>query len=105
MARRPRVYELSFQCPRGLSGAPLLLKGNDPSIVGLIISNIVTEIQVSSVKEVITEETENQQTTTTTERYESLHLGIAVQSNSLVNFDSRILGCSLHNHLANNGLF
>lgn len=96
LTAKPRIYELSFQCPRGLSGAPLLRKN---SIVGMIIGNRTTQMLVFSDKEILAEGGKE----TIVERYESLQLGMALQSASVININSRILG-TIRNHLVNNGL-
>ena len=90
---KPDAYELSFQCPRGLSGAPLCTSmTNDPRIVGVIVGNSSTEMLVYTDKE-ITRETDTPQETII-ERYESLQLGIAVQGNYLFGIESRIMNGS-----------
>lgn len=38
----PRCYELSFSCPRGLSGAPIVAQ-RTVAIVGIVIANLTTE--------------------------------------------------------------
>jgi hypothetical protein len=47
---RPPVYELSFQCPRGLSGAPLLHPVRDkmPTVAGVILGNEIVDMTVYS---------------------------------------------------------
>src|SRR5690349_11390779 len=52
----PLVYELSFQCPRGLSGAPVFVeKDNARCIIGIVLGNQATDMLVFSHKEVIKE--------------------------------------------------
>jgi hypothetical protein len=92
---KPKIYELQFQCPRGLSGAPLLGPGTRPKVAGFVIGNHSTEMLVYSDREVI-EETNSQ---TIVERYEALQLGIAIQSNVILDCYSHILGCTLRDHL------
>jgi len=94
----PRAYELSFTCPRGLSGAPLI--DSKWRIAGLVIGNKATQMLVFSNKEVLSEGKHE----TVVEKYESLRLGIVVQSGSLVDLHSRILGGSLYNHLTRSSL-
>ncbi len=98
----PRIYELSFQAPRGLSGSPLFTVGKRPNIIGMIIGNHRTEMLVFSDKERIVEG--DKKITTIVERYEALQLGIAIQTMTLVKAHSHILGDSLFNHLKKTGL-
>jgi hypothetical protein len=97
---KPRIYELSFQCPRGLSGAPLLVFGNDQRVAGLVVGNHSTQMLVFSDKEVIKEPSQE----TIVERYESLQLGIAIESDAILDCNSRVLGDTLRNHLVKCGL-
>lgn len=97
---KPRVYELPFACPRGLSGAPVFTTEDTPRVVGMVIGNTATDMCVLRDKEVVQGET-----TTVVERFERLQLGIAVQANSLLTVESRLLGCSLKEHLQTHGLY
>jgi hypothetical protein len=96
---KPRIYELSFQAPRGLSGAPLLAIDNESKIVGCIIGNESSEMLVFSSREIITEDKES-----IVERYEALQHGIAFQTESLLKIESRIIGTSLLDHLKKSSL-
>ena len=96
---RPRAYELQFQCPRGLSGAPLLHESRELCIVGVIVGNAATEMLVLSDKELIADGS-----TTIVERYEMLQLGIAVQVSSLLQLKFQLLGGTLQQHLHANKL-
>ena len=99
----PLAYELSFQCPRGLSGAPLCTSmTQDPRIIGMIVGNSSTEMLVYSDREIIHDL--GMQKESVVERYEALQLGMAVQSSALLNIDSRILNANLKNHLMKNEL-
>jgi hypothetical protein len=99
--RTTAVYELSFQAPRGLSGAPLLAGAQSPgfTIAGLVVGNssqsmvvhTETEIDSSGEREVIVQ------------RHESLHLGIAVQARQILELPSRLLGSTVGRHLAARG--
>jgi hypothetical protein len=76
----PPSYELSFQCPRGLSGAPLLIRhANSMLVTGIIIGNQRTEMLVFSESESVCDGKE-----VVVERYEALQLGIALQSAALL---------------------
>lgn len=84
------MYELSFACPKCLSGSPLLaeLPDNTQSVVGVVIGNIESKMRVFSSKEVI-ESGEKEETHTV---YESLCLGQAVSTKSLLDVKSIVLG-------------
>ena len=97
LSANPRAYELSFPCPRGLSGSPLL--DSNLHVAGLITGNKATQMLVFSNREILSEG----QRQTIVERYESLQLGIAIQSDSLVGLESRILEGSLYDHLLRSG--
>lgn len=97
---RPDAYELNFQCPRGLSGAPLLAGSGSPVIAGVVVGNESSKMLVFSESEVVKESG----TTTIVERYESLHLGLAVQSAAILRLEFKNLGRGLGDHLAAHGL-
>jgi hypothetical protein len=94
---RPPVYELSFACPRGLSGAPLLyeIPNDNHYVAGVIIGNEITDMTVFSSTERSREGSE----TVVLERLESLHLGIALQARGLMTLESSFLGKTLQEHL------
>jgi hypothetical protein len=96
---KPWVYEISFQCPRGLSGAALITLDGSPKIAGMIVGNHTTKMLVFSDSERISESKE-----TIVERYEALQLGIALQSTGLLSINSRILNGTLLDHLKKHGL-
>jgi hypothetical protein len=102
LATDPPSYELSFQCPRGLSGAPLLLRhGESMLVMGVIIGNHRTEMLVFSDREIVSDVKE-----VVTERYEALQLGIALQSRVLLDLGPfQILNKrTIRDHLAFEGL-
>lgn len=100
-ANKPPFYELSYHCPRGLSGAPLIyLHHNTMYVCGTVIGNEITDMVVSSFKEQSTEGN----TTSVYEKTESLHRGIAMQSKSFFNLTSRILGGTFLDYLKRNNL-
>jgi hypothetical protein len=81
--RRPNCYELSFVCPRGISGAPLLQFDTDYLqylIYGYVIGNSNSEITV--FKE--TEKTDDGSVKTIYEKTESTKFGIAIQVDELL---------------------
>jgi hypothetical protein len=87
---RPRVYELSFPCPRGLSGAALTLRGESYKAIGVILGNRVTDMTVYSESEL-----EEGRTNYYYEKVESLRLGYALQAGALLAIRSRLLGGSI----------
>jgi hypothetical protein len=97
------VFELSFPAPRGLSGAPLLLRASDgrrdPSLIGVVVGN-------SSQSMLVHTSTERESSTNETlivERHESLNLGIAVQCKDALPLRSRILGSTIVEYLSARG--
>jgi S1-C subfamily serine protease len=97
LSQGPRAYELSFACPRGLSGAPLF---TDRALVcGMVTGNYRTQMAILTDREVT-----DDGKTVITETYEMLHFGIALQSDSLIGLTSRLLPDGLARHLVNNGL-
>jgi hypothetical protein len=93
-------YHLSFGVPRGLSGGPLLTFGDaSPKVKGIVIGTKSSEMLVLRDTEVIREGE-----THIVERYETLTMGLAVQSRSLAGVRSRILGGSVEDHVGSAGL-
>jgi hypothetical protein len=86
LAERPKVYEVSFQCPRGISGAPLWLERN-AEVAGVIISNAIMEMEVSSEKEIIKETNKE----TVLIKLEALHLGVALTAQEIIKLRSMLL--------------
>jgi Trypsin-like peptidase domain len=84
---RPRVYELSFPCPRGLSGAALTLRRDAYCALGVILGNRSTDMVVYSENEI-----GHDGTSYYSEKVESLRLGYALQAEALLAVDSRLLG-------------
>lgn len=97
LPEKPPVYELSFACPRGLSGAPLL---QGQTLVGVVIGNHVTEMIIYSEEEY----DKDSESLTIYEKTESLHLGIAVRSNAIVDIQSDLLECTIGTHLRKHNL-
>jgi len=99
--KKPPHYELSYQCPRGLSGAPLVfLYQGKPYICGMTIGNEITDMIVSSFREVDSEGNN----VSVYEKTESLHRGIALQTESLFKISSKLLNSTLEEYLEVNGL-
>jgi len=101
--RPVRAYELSFQAPRGLSGAPLFVNLDEPSmppaVVGVVVGNSSQSMIVHSTRETDA----SGASTSVVERHESLSLGIAVQALSACSLSSRILGTTVGNFLDRRG--
>jgi hypothetical protein len=95
----PRIYELSFQCFRGISGAPLI-SDSPLKITGIIIGNQKSQIMVFSNKESLQEGDKE----TIVEQYEAFNIGVAIQSRALFEIKSELLGKTLKEHLQDNGL-
>lgn len=85
------IYELSFMCPKGQSGSPLLtvLPDKTTSIVGIVIG-----LSTSSIGSKITykEKTSCNETVEQCEVHEYLHLGQAISTVSLLDGKSILLG-------------
>jgi len=90
---KPKIYELSFQCPRGLSGAPLLAASESETMVvaGVIFGNRMTEMTVYSEKEEIKEDGRTSEFI----KVEALHLGMAIQAETIATIKSKLLGDSI----------
>lgn len=86
--KAPKVYELSFQCPVGISGAPLLkMDYGSITVHGYIIGNSKTEIEIFSEKE----ELQENNTTTIVTRSETTKFGIAIDSKELEKINSQFI--------------
>ncbi|MCB0538092.1 MAG: trypsin-like peptidase domain-containing protein [Bacteroidetes bacterium] len=90
----PDSYELSFSCPRGISGAPLLTYEEPQKVVGIIIGNKSTEMNVYTEKEIISEEKE-----VVVERYESIQYGLAIETASIKHVESKLLGTTIEDYI------
>lgn len=95
---KPRSYELSFPAPEGLSGAPLIDE-RSMQIKGIVVGTSSIETPISLDK--IVERTVSTGGTIekTESEYRSFCLGIAIQSKSLKDIKSRLLGGSLYEYL------
>lgn len=98
----PVVYELSFSAPRGLSGAPVLVRFPDkpPHVIGYVIKNGKSSMLVGSSTEVIKEGGKE----TVVEQYESLSFGLAVASDTVLDLKSNLIGAKIGEHLTTLGL-
>lgn len=92
-----QCYELSFSCPRGISGAPLLSRSIERhSVLGIIIGNGSTEIELYNVIEEVSGYQER--------KTEVMKYGIAVSIKELVKKKSKLLNRTVREHLEENQL-
>jgi hypothetical protein len=82
------VYEISFNAPAGLSGSPLICYKNQFLNCGMIIGNSQQKMLIFETQEIIKKQSEK----LIVEYYESLSLGIAIKSSTIVDLNSSILG-------------
>ena len=76
LAANPAVNELSFPCPRGLSGAPLIRNQPETQITGIVLGNQITEMTLFQEKETLVEGTRE----TVLIKTEALHFGDCLES-------------------------
>jgi hypothetical protein len=95
------AYELSFQAPRGLSGAPLFGSGNPPAVVGMVLGNSESRMLIFRGDE---SEVKSDGTIVHHEQYEAMSLGLAVQAKAIFDIESRILNGTVGKYLAEKGL-
>jgi hypothetical protein len=100
LGTNPAINELSFSCPRGLSGAPLIRNKPKTQITGIVLGNQITEMIVFQEKETLVER--NRETVLI--KTESLHLGIALRASEVVAVRSELLGCAIGEWLQRYGL-
>ena len=93
------VYELSFQTPRGLSGAPLIgdfgENGRKPIVVGVIVGNSSQSMVVHRRREVDASGLQ----VSVYEIHESLSLGIAIQARHALGLESTLLDSTIGDFL------
>lgn len=92
--KKPSVYELSFHCPKGISGASIK-NSKTWHIKGFIIANASTEILVFEEKEI--DEEENKKTVY--QKYETTKYGIAITIDNLLDRESKILKKTFREYL------
>lgn len=100
--KKPDVYELSFQCPKGISGAPILKKYYEIDALvshGYIIGNANTEITVFTEKEKTSDGTKE----SIYEKTESVKFGIAINAREFESVSSNLVG-NLYKHFISNDL-
>jgi len=76
---QPWVYELTFSAPRGLSGAALMI-AHRRYVCGCILGNRTTKMMVFTDSEQVKSTNE----ITVVERYEAMHLGIAIRADQIL---------------------
>lgn len=96
---KPLIYELSFHCPRGVSGASLK-DAETSQVKGFIIGNSATEISVFKEEEIIKSKNEK----TVYEKVETTKYGIAITIANLIDKKSRILGTTFRKYLMKHNL-
>jgi hypothetical protein len=94
------VYELSFQIPTQLSGAPLLTISDPPRVVGMVIGNKSTKTLIFQNEEIIEEE----KTKVIVQQFDSMSLGIAIRQNTLFPLYSKMLGEKIADQISKNCL-
>jgi hypothetical protein len=93
------VFELSFNAPRGLSGSPLMTTDLRISVSGIIIGNSKSSMLVFDTEEIEGSESEE----TRVQHYESMSLGVAVQSKEIFPLRPALLDCTISEYLERNG--
>jgi trypsin-like peptidase len=90
---RPRIYELSFQSPRGLSGAPLLVPTvRGLEVAGVMLKNRSTSLSLPKMSQTTTERVGTETAHTIVETQEVVHFGVAAQIGSIGRLeDTRLL--------------
>ena len=97
--KEPKIYELSFHCPKGISGASLR-DYKSGKVVGFIIANSSTEILVFEEKEI----DKNELKKSIFQKYETTKYGVAIDNRELLNTESRLLGDKFLNYLKRENL-
>jgi hypothetical protein len=97
---RPAVSEVSFPCPRGLSGSPLIRHGDPSEIVGMILGNEISEMTVYTETEKLIESGQEK----TLMKTEALHLGLAIRASELLPLSCSLLGGSIEAWLSSHGI-
>jgi hypothetical protein len=98
---RPHGTEVSFPCPRGLSGAPLIRHDPKPEqIIGVVLGNTVTDMEIYRETETLKENGGERILIKT----ESLHLGIAIRADVVVSLASSLLGSTIGDWLGRHRL-
>ena len=97
--KKPLIYELSFHCPRGVSGASVKnIETNH--IKGFIIGNASTEISVFKETEITQDEKER----TVYEKVETTKYGVAITIANLIDKNSKILNTTFRKYLKKQNL-
>lgn len=104
-ANDPRHYELSFSCPKQISGAPVMSlhatgPNKPPMVVGVILGNSETGVTLGGYSE---ESTGEDGMVERFERTDIKHFGIAISTASMIGFESELLGNTVIKHLRTQG--
>ncbi len=94
-SEKVKCYELSMHCPRGISGAPLLSNEKPGGLIGVVVGNANSEIEISYEEEA--EEDENLKIIQ--RKTEIVRYGIAIQSCEIMELHSKLLGKKIKDHL------
>lgn len=92
-------YELSFMCPRGLSGS-FILNSTEEKICGIVIGNSGIEIEIYHEIEEVSDCGKAREFRKT----ETMKLGIGLTSPAILEAYFGLLGSTLKNHLEKNSL-
>lgn len=95
LSRTAEAYELSFEVPAGMAGAPLLARRNN-AVAGVVLGNTPAH------KEVTLPADPAAGRDGPTLGLEPMHYGIAIKGTSLLELDSMILGTTLVEYLSQN---
>ena len=93
-------YELSFHCPRGISGAPLISNDDHYQVTGLITGNASVDIEVYKETELL----DDGQVRTTYFKTETTTFGIALQASEVLKQNFEMLNGTIENHLKSQNL-
>lgn len=98
------AYELSFQAPKGQSGAPVLIRDlhskiPNGTIIGVIIGSKRESIEFGDMVETHTETIEKGREIEIVRTIEATHFGVAVQSAEILPLYSEILGRTVREYL------
>jgi hypothetical protein len=101
LSAHPPAWEISFPCPRVLSGAPLIRTDPPPNeIVGVVLGNKITEMVVYTERETLAEHGRDH----TFIKTEALHLGVPIKADAVLGITSSLLDCTIDAWLSRHGL-
>lgn len=94
------AYELSFKAPMGLSGSPLFSAGDESPVIGIIIANKETGLEVIEEEEA----TDDGKTVEFVYYKQKAQYGVAISSVEIGKLHSTRLGMTIHEFVRKNGL-